>query len=238
MTEAEPRFCGSCGAGVAGGSAFCSRCGHPIGTPPNDAATSAPAETAPAPTPPAGDPQRWTTQPSSTRVSVERSSGPLPPAGYPHGLAMLGAALLVFGSFMPWISVTAPFIGTVTKSGMEGGDGWVTLIAGCVAGVAALRHWGRSTNALRNLLFGSGVIAAALTIYEFVDVSARFEDMRAEMNDEDDGGFFGVRASDMIATSYGVGLFSIGAGSAAVIAAGVMANKRRVPPPALEVAGF
>lgn len=43
-----------------------------------------------------------------------------------------GGLIMAVGSFLPWITVTAPFVGRLTKSGMEGGDGIITLILGVV----------------------------------------------------------------------------------------------------------
>jgi hypothetical protein len=47
-------------------------------------------------------------------------------------MTVLGGLLIVLGSFPPWLSFTAPFGGTVTRNGMEGGDGIITLILGVV----------------------------------------------------------------------------------------------------------
>jgi integrase len=46
----------------------------------------------------------------------------------------VGGALAVVGSFLPWITATAAFLGTITRSGLDGrGDGMVTLVGGLVA---------------------------------------------------------------------------------------------------------
>jgi hypothetical protein len=38
--------------------------------------------------------------------------------------------LYAVGSGLPWISATAAFLGTVSRSGLEGGDGIITVIIG------------------------------------------------------------------------------------------------------------
>ncbi|PWR14880.1 hypothetical protein DKT69_14120 [Micromonospora sicca] len=51
---------------------------------------------------------------------------------------MLGAGIAaVIGSFMPWGKVSAPILGTVTVSGVDGSDGWITAGLGLVLVVYA-----------------------------------------------------------------------------------------------------
>ena len=72
------------------------------------------------------DGQAWKLMPAAQDgTAVSRSSG----------LLMLGgAALVVVGSFLPWITATAPFVGTVSRSLMDGGSDGVILdtLAGVV----------------------------------------------------------------------------------------------------------
>lgn len=46
-------------------------------------------------------------------------------------LFLLGSAGLILGSLLPWASVTSPFIGTVSVTGIQG-DGVFTLIGGAL----------------------------------------------------------------------------------------------------------
>ena len=84
-------------------------------------------------------------------------------------------AVILIGSFLPWASVTAPFIGTINKNGVEG-DG---LIVAAISGLG-----------LFQLLFGSkkkgqvpstsvwlGLVVAAVCIYDIVDVQSANEDL-------------------------------------------------------------
>lgn len=45
-------------------------------------------------------------------------------------------ALLIVGSLLPWITVTAPLVGTVSRSGLDGGgDGTILVILGVVLAI-------------------------------------------------------------------------------------------------------
>jgi hypothetical protein len=49
--------------------------------------------------------------------------------------AIGGGALVAIGSLMPWLSITAPFVGTISKNGTDG-DGKITLVVGCSPSVS------------------------------------------------------------------------------------------------------
>lgn len=73
--------------------------------------------------------------------------GPAAPSGR-GGVGMVlqfvvaGAGLLaVVGAFLPWVSVSASFGGASfneTVSGIDGSDGWISLVLGLIAAVAAV----------------------------------------------------------------------------------------------------
>src|SRR4051812_22615696 len=52
-------------------------------------------------------------------------------------LAIVGAALMVIGSFLPWFKIDATFT-DITRSGMDDNIGWVTIIFGALAAGLAL----------------------------------------------------------------------------------------------------
>jgi hypothetical protein len=111
---------------------------------------------------------------------------------------MLAAAAGVgVGCFLPWITVTAPFVGTISRSGVDdGGDGIVFL--GVAAALAAVAFRSRSTPPNRRAKFGALaliVLLGVLTMYEFGSISSRFADAKT--------------ASDLISTSYGAGLILV-----------------------------
>lgn len=144
------------------------------------------------------------------------ASSPITPTTTPMLLGVLGGSALAVGAFLPWITLTAPFVGRLTVSGIEGGDGWFAVALGGVAAVNALRQWGNSTVLLRNILLICGLAGGLLTIYELGDISSGFAEARAEMDAE--GDFFGTRPSDLVSTEMGVGIYLMGLGSAAVLA--------------------
>jgi len=107
----------------------------------------------------------------------ENTAQPPPPPIAKENKAMgwvtvAGGTLLVFGSFLPWMTVTAPLVGTISRSGMDlGGDGIWTLVLGLgVAGVGVARIM---TANLRRLVAHIplplgliGVLIAAVDLHE------------------------------------------------------------------------
>lgn len=160
---------------------------------------------------------------AQARATPAAPGKPLDAPGAPAMLGAIGAGLLVLGSFLPWVTISAPFIGSISKSGMDGGDGWITVIAGAVAGVFVYRNWGRVAPALRNALLACGIVATLLTVYEFVDIGSTKSDLESETDDDD---LFGADAGDLVDISYGFGLFVLVAGSAATVAGGVLTRQR------------
>jgi hypothetical protein len=121
-------------------------------------------------------------------------------------LAILAGALIVLGAFLPWVKATAVFVGTITRSGMEGGDGPIFLGAGIV--IAALGLWsvmGRPAAAPVLLILG-GLAVGGLTLLEYNDVSERV----------------GGLGSDLATASVGAGIWSLFAGATASLVAGLI----------------
>lgn len=185
MSE-QARFCAGC-ATPLGGAAFCTNCGTPAGQAPTLASSpSSPVAV--------GDPA---TESRARTLAM---------------LCILAGAGMAVGSFLPWIKVTAPFVGTVTKSGIEGGDGWFSVIAGGVVAFCGLTVLNRQqSGAAKGVVILAALVAGILCVYEYSDISSRFADVRSQLDSS--GSVFGVSASDMVATAYGAGLHLI-AGSA------------------------
>jgi len=118
-------------------------------------------------------------------------------------LRLGGAGCLAAGSFLPWAKVIAPFVGTVTKSGIDGGDGWLTLAAGAV--IALLVGQRRAPR----FVVLVGALALALVIYEIADIRHKFAGVNSEF----------------VSTSIGGGLYLCGLGAAAAVAGAVIANR-------------
>lgn len=115
-------------------------------------------------------------------------------------VVLVGAAGMAIGAFLPWVKVTAPFVGTISVAGMDGGgDGVFFLVLAALAGLwglAALngRVWRRPV---------AGVVAAialALDLYEYSHVSSRI-----------------TNAPDTIAASVGSGIILIGFAAVATL---------------------
>lgn len=109
-------------------------------------------------------------------------------------LAGLGAGALIVGSFMPWVKIAF-----VTASGVDGGDGWITIVGGFLAALIAFKV--ASASVRRSGLLVVGTLMSALTLYEFVDIKST------------DTGF----GEPM----WGVGLYVVAAGAVAVFVAGL-----------------
>lgn len=104
-----------------------------------------------------------------------------------------GAGLLVIGSLMAWVKIAF-----ASASGIDGGDGWITVIGGVIAGLLAFRGSGRSQ---RIGLIVVGLAMAALVVYEFINISTA------------------TNAFDL-SPSIGTGLYACALGAGAVIVAG------------------
>lgn len=116
-------------------------------------------------------------------------------------LIMAGGLLLCLGSFLPWVTANAPLVGSMSKSGMEGGDGIITLILGI--GIAALGigflAGMKSSSAGPLIVLIAAVAAAAVTVVDYNDVQGRVEDAQA--------------VSDLVSASVGAGIWTLFVGS-------------------------
>ena len=107
----------------------------------------------------------------------EATGRPTPIAGL---LAVLGGALLAIGSFLDWAEVSGG--GTsVTASGIDGTDGWITLVAGVLvllAGVALLGVAGRKIIAIVAIV--AGLVGGGVGLYDALTAKDRVLDDAAE----------------------------------------------------------
>lgn len=119
-------------------------------------------------------------------------------------LGIIGAAAMGVGAFLPWASITAAFVGTISKSGIDGGDGWGFVVFAVLVAVGAV-------NGLPWMPAIFGGLGLALGIYEAVDINNRIGDV-----------------ADLATASIGLGLWLCIAGSVAAIVAGVLAANAAV----------
>jgi hypothetical protein len=171
------------------------------------------------------EPPTWqpTAQPPESPPAAAQPPESPPPAGLVRnqmvpGATMigLGGLLIVLGSFLPWLTATAPFVGTISRNGMEGGDGIITLILGVVVtiliGVSQLTAT-RMPALLQRSSIVTGVITGAVAIYDYVEVQRRIEDVKEQ--------------SELISASVGAGIWTLIVGAILAIVGGVVV--RNVP---------
>lgn len=124
-------------------------------------------------------------------------------------VAIVGAALMVTGSFLPWFKVDATFI-NITRTGMDDNIGWVTIIFGVVAaGIALQIIRGRGVGGGVRWNVGLIIIAALSGILAAV-VWAGGTSASKSISDQTFG---------FVTAKYSTGLYVIALGIACVIAA-------------------
>ncbi|MCO1597643.1 hypothetical protein M8C17_21050 [Micromonospora sp. RHAY321] len=162
--------------------------------------------------PPSGD------QPAEAAAVVPTAARPI------REWIVLGAGIAaVIGSFMPWGKVSAPILGTVTVSGVDGSDGWITAGLGLALVVyAGMTLRGQRTHMAVPVL----AVLAALGLlgvgaWKIADLQATEAEMRAKMSGEDDVLGIGKAMSEAVQVNVGSGLwlltFAALAGSVAMI---------------------
>lgn len=115
-------------------------------------------------------------------------------------LVVGGALAMGVGAFLPWIKATAPFVGSITRSGVEdGGDGiFVVAMAIALLALAWPLYTGRPLSQLASI--GVVLVALAGVALGFVDIA----DVTERVNDIK-GNNAGVSAT----ASVGVGLYLV-----------------------------
>jgi hypothetical protein len=125
-------------------------------------------------------------------------------------LVLIGGGLILLGSFLPWVTASAPFVGTVSRSGMDGGgDGVVTLILGAITlliGIARITRSDLPRYVQRSAIV-TGVIAAVVV---GIDYSTLEDRIRAA-----------TQATNLISASIGVGVWTVFVGAAFAVAGGL-----------------
>ncbi|SCE65570.1 hypothetical protein GA0070607_0012 [Micromonospora coriariae] len=110
---------------------------------------------------------------------------------------------------MPWGKVSAPIIGTVTVSGVDGSDGWITAGLGLVLVVyAGMTLRGQRTHMavpVLAVLAALGLLGAGA--WKIADLQATEAETRAKMSGEDDVLGLGKAMSEAVQVSVGSGLW-------------------------------
>ena len=142
-----------------------------LGSGPDPGSVAAPAYTAPAYAAPAYAPTM--APPGASDLSLDAHRNLL-------WVIVGGVAVVLLGSFLPWATVSASFLGEVTVSGMDG-DGVLTLLGGAVAGGLALSAFlGRAARwkVVTALVFA--VLVALVALIDIVDINSRVADLEGE----------------------------------------------------------
>lgn len=120
-------------------------------------------------------------------------------------VALAGAGALVTSAFLPWISASAAFIGTRTKTGTEG-DGIITLVAGVVIGLAVLISKDKQGKLVSLVVALIGLVCGVIVAIDFSNVVIL-------ANDPD---------FELAAISVGPGLYLTGIGCVLAFVGGLM----------------
>jgi len=127
----------------------------------------------------------------------------------------LGGLLIVLGSFLPWLTATAPFAGTITVNGMQGdgiGDGVITLVLGMVTILIGVAQLTRNLPARWQLLpIATGILTGLIAVSAYSSVQDRIDRVTAESN--------------LVAASVGPGIWTLFVGAAFAIAGGLFARR-------------
>jgi uncharacterized membrane protein (TIGR02234 family) len=101
---------------------------------------------------------------------------PTPVAGM---LGLVGGALLALGSFLTWAEVSGGDT-TVTAKGVDGSDGYITLVAGLVAVVAGIMMARGSGRVLAVLVILAGIVGGGIGLYDALTAKDSVLDAAAE----------------------------------------------------------
>jgi hypothetical protein len=123
------------------------------------------------------------TRPAAVPLPRQGGAPPVLPAPAPRSggafavIGLLGGVLVLAGSVLPWLTITAPVVGTLTRSGLDaGGDGILTLLLGvAAAGIGIARLATRVHPLVQRVpvVLGAGVLA--VTVLDLSRVGAALE---------------------------------------------------------------
>ncbi|MEV4533331.1 hypothetical protein AB0J82_05810 [Asanoa sp. NPDC049518] len=154
--------------------------------------------------PPGGDQRRHDGSPS-----------PVPASRRPiHPWIVLGAgAAAALGSFLPWATVSAPLFGSISTSGVDGGDGWITAALGmALVGFGTLVLRGQDLHrALGIVTMVAALALLALGAWKVADLSSAEETLRQDLANASGDDVFDIRASlsESVQVRIGIGLWLI-----------------------------
>ncbi|MGY4900431.1 hypothetical protein ACWEEK_33270 [Micromonospora aurantiaca (nom. illeg.)] len=89
---------------------------------------------------------------------------------------------------MPWAKISAPILGTMTVSGVDGSDGWITAGLGLAMAVyAGLTLRGQRMPIAVPVLAGLSALGLlGIGVWKIAELQSKEADMRASMSGRDD----------------------------------------------------
>lgn len=115
----------------------------------------------------------------------------------PAATVAIGGVLVVVGSVLPWVTATGAFGISVSRSGVEGGDGLLTIALGIGIGLLGLTMVrGRNLERWR-VAFIASAVTLALIVLDYFVIQDRIDDL----------------SDDSIFASVGLGVWIVGIGA-------------------------
>ncbi|MEU8821877.1 hypothetical protein [Actinoplanes sp. NPDC048796] len=150
-------------------------------------------------------------------------------------MALAAGVAAVLGSLLPWAKISAPILGTISVSGNDGADGWITLVLGVVlAASAGLRIRGPQLPGLASIVTNVVAIGSALALliigaWKIVDLRSTENELRDTLSAGPDDPFgIGSAFSSAVQVHLGAGLTLItAAGLVGTIAMVLMVLRRK-----------
>jgi uncharacterized membrane protein (TIGR02234 family) len=144
-------------------------------------------------------------------------------------LGVVGGALLALGSFLTWAEVSGG--GTsVTAKGVDGSDGYITLVAGLVAIVAGIMMARGTRRVLAVLVILAGIVGGGIGLYDALTAKDSVLDAAAE----ELAPTFGVSAQEVraaldqaidagqLSVSINIGLYVVIGGGVVAVVGGIL----------------
>ena len=133
----------------------------------------------------------------AAHIPVAQPGRPIIEKSRASSFVLLGVgAMVAFAAMLPWVSVTAPFVGQISVAGTEG-DGVITLVLGVLAALCGgIGLMGERTRRLPCGVVGGALlfVTTAVAGYDIVNISSKIGDVQSE-------------SEDMVHASVGMGLW-------------------------------
>jgi hypothetical protein len=108
-----------------------------------------------------------------------------------------GGALVAVGSILPWVTAVGGFGISVSRSGIEGGDGLLTIVLGIGIALLGLTMARGEYLSRATVTLIASIVALAVVALDYLDITKRITDA----------------SSDGVYGSVGVGLWIVGVGA-------------------------